>query len=178
MNVLIIKGSPHEKGTTSLLAKKFEEGARAAGHVVQEIDAAHMDIKSCLGCNYCRKNNGICVHNDDMADAYPMLSDADAIVFVTPLYYFGFTSQIKKVIDRFYAMNFELRAEAKMACLLAAGADREEWAMEGISATFDVMCRYLRWENAGSVLALGCGSREEIKESEYLGQAEVLGRSV
>ena len=48
MNVLIIKGSPHEKGTTSLLAKKFEEGARAAGHVVQEIDAAHMDIKSCL----------------------------------------------------------------------------------------------------------------------------------
>ena len=57
MNVLIIKGSPHEKGTTSLLAKKFEEGARAAGHVVQEIDAAHVDIKSCLGCNYCRKNN-------------------------------------------------------------------------------------------------------------------------
>ena len=50
--------------------------------------------------------------------------------------------------------------------------------MEGISATFDVMCRYLRWENAGSVLALGCGSREEIKESEYLSQAEVLGRSV
>ena len=49
---------------------------------------------------------------------------------------------------------------------------------EGISATFDVMCRYLRWENAGSVLALGCGSREEIKESEYLSQAEVLGRSV
>jgi len=40
------------------------------------------------------------------------------------------------------------------------------------------MCRYLRWENAGSVLALGCGSREEIKESEYLSQAEVLGRSV
>ena len=70
MNVLIIKGSPHEKGTTSLLAKKFEEGARAAGHVVQEIDAAHVDIKSCLGCNYCRKNNGICIHNDDMADAY------------------------------------------------------------------------------------------------------------
>ena len=122
MNVLIIKGSPHEKGTTSLLAKKFEEGARAAGHVVQEIDAAHVDIKSCLGCNYCRKNNGICIHNDDMADAYPMLSDADAIVFVTPLYYFGFTSQIKKVIDRFYAMNSELRAEAKMAYLLAAGA--------------------------------------------------------
>ena len=75
-------------------------------------------------------------------------------------------------------MNSELRAEAKMAYLLAAGADREDWAMEGISATFDVMCRYLRWENAGSVLALGCGSREEIKESEYLSQAEVLGRSV
>ena len=106
------------------------------------------------------------------------IDEADAIVFVTPLYYFGFTSQIKKVIDRFYAMNSELRAEAKMAYLLAAGADSEDWAMEGIRATFDVMCRYLRWENAGSVLALGCGSREEIKESEYLSQAEVLGRSV
>ena len=44
MNVLIIKGSPHEKGTTSLLAKKFEEGARAAGHVVQELSLIHISV--------------------------------------------------------------------------------------------------------------------------------------
>lgn len=43
-----------------------------------------------------------------METLHPHLKEADVVVFVTPLYYFGMSAQLKMVIDRFYAVNSEL----------------------------------------------------------------------
>lgn len=47
--------------------------------------------------------SGPCVQKDDMAKLREMLLAADMAVFVTPLYYFGFSAQLKTVIERFYS---------------------------------------------------------------------------
>lgn len=177
MKVLILSGSPHIKGTTAYLADAFEAGARDAGHEVNRFDVAAMDIHPCLGCDYCIENGGVCVYKDDMQELCAPILEADLIAFVTPTYYFGICSQLKKVIDRFHAINDSLAAKKK-SCLLAACADEESWSIEALEQNYAAICRYLEWENVGEVLALGVGTREDVIKTEYPRMARELGASL
>jgi multimeric flavodoxin WrbA len=100
---------------------------------------------------------------------------ADAIVLVTPLYYFGMTSQLKRVIDRFYSVNALLRENSKKLYLIAAGADTDEWAMDGIKAHYKCLCKYMNWQESGMLLAYGLGTRKDVENSEYKFMARKLG---
>ncbi|AJE09338.1 flavodoxin family protein [Clostridium botulinum] len=113
MKALILTGSPHPHGTTAFLADEFSIGAKEAGHEVVRFDTAKLEIDPCIGCYYCRKNDGRCVYDDDMSQIYPHLMTADAVVLVTPLYYFSMTAQLKRTIDRFFAVNPVLRDTQK-----------------------------------------------------------------
>ncbi|NLW21837.1 MAG: flavodoxin family protein [Tissierellia bacterium] len=178
MKILILTGSPHTNGTTDLLADEFSMGAMEAGHEVVRFDTAKLDIKSCDACYHCRKNDGECVYDDDMLKIYPHLLTADAVALVTPLYYFGMSSQLKRVIDRFFAINAQLRKSPKKLFLLAAGGDDEEWIMDGLKAHYKALCRYLNWEEAGMVLAINSYTREDIEGSMYIKMARNLGREL
>ena len=57
---------------------------------------------------------------------------ADLVVLATPLYYFGFSAQLKAVLDRFYAKNASLRQHPKGVCLLATCGIPKTWAMDGL----------------------------------------------
>jgi hypothetical protein len=46
------------------------------------------------------KEPGVCVQKDDMSEIYGHLKNSDILVFGTPIYLDGITSQIKAVIDR------------------------------------------------------------------------------
>lgn len=121
MNITVLTGSPHKKGTSVLLADEFIRGAQEAGHKVSRFDAAFENVSLCIACNHCRKQMGQCTYTDAMEELYPRLVEADLIVFVTPLYYFGINAQLKRVIDRFYAINNLLRSTPKRTILLATG---------------------------------------------------------
>ena len=122
MKILVITGSPHRRGTSMLLADEFSAGAEAAGHKVIRFDAASSRIEPCRACDYCRSHDTECIQKDDMVYLRDDLLEADAIAFVTPLYYFGMSAQLKRVIDRFYALNDALRTP-KRALLLATCGD-------------------------------------------------------
>ena len=102
MKIVVVTGSPHKAGTSALLADKFIEGAQSKGHEVFRFNAAFEDIHPCRGCDACGMN-GPCVQKDAIEEKLiQKLVDCDMIVLVTPLYYFGFSAQLKTVIDRFY----------------------------------------------------------------------------
>ncbi len=178
MKIVVLTGSPHERGTTALLADKFCEGAEESQHEIHRFDTAKLNIKPCLGCDYCLSNDGECVYNDDMIKIQPYLLEADAVAFVTPLYYFGMTAQLKRVIDRFYAVNGKLRRKTKKACLISAGSNNDQWAMEGLSTHFKTICRYLKWQVSGELLVPGASVREDVEDSLYGEEAKNLGRDI
>ncbi len=89
------------------MAEQFIKGAEEAGHSVTVLDAAHMDMHPCLGCEHCGMN-GECVHKDDNRTIRDALLASDMVVFVTPIYYFGMSAQLKMVIDRFYSYTTRL----------------------------------------------------------------------
>ncbi|MBP2655475.1 MAG: reductase [Firmicutes bacterium] len=178
MKITIITGSPHKNGTSALLADKFIEGSQKAGHEVFRFNAAFEDIHPCLGCDRCGMN-GPCVHQDAIAKKLqPELIAADLVVFVTPLYYFGMSAQLKTVIDRFYASNVKLSGSGKKAILMATAYDDKDWTMSVLTQHYQTVVKYLGWEDIGTVLAVGCGSRPLIERSEFPEQAYQMGLKI
>ena len=51
------------------------------------------------------------------------LVEADMVVFASPMYYFGLSAQLKRVIDRFYAINGQIKGAPKKAAFMLTFAD-------------------------------------------------------
>lgn len=177
MKIVMLKGSPHANGTTAALADAFLAGL-GSHHQVSSFNVGTAPIKPCTACNHCRKNDGPCVHQDGMAQIYPALAQADAVVFVTPLYYYGISAQLKAVIDRFYAINATLRSRPRDVYLLAACEDDAPTAMDALLHSMQAACTYLGWPIKGNVLAFNCNSREDILKTGYLAEAGSLAGGI
>ncbi len=112
-----------------------------------------------------------------MQKLMPELMNSKAVALVTPLYYFGFSAQIKRVIDRFYACNYKLTG-GKKVFLLASTYDQNSWTMEALTVHYQTLVRYLQWKDSGMVLAVGCGARADIEHSRFPQEAYRLGVSL
>ena len=72
--------------------------------------------------------------NDDMDQVYPEIEDALSDRFVSPLYFYSWSSQIKPVWDRllsYYMPGLSANSFQK-AILLAAAGDTEERVFDGM----------------------------------------------
>ena len=117
MNVLILQSSPRANGNTAWMAEEYKKAAEAAGHKVTLVNVAKKKINPCLACEYCHtKGNGACVQKDDMQELYPLLAEAEVLVFASPIYYFTLNAQMQAPIQRFY--NTMKPANVKKTALL------------------------------------------------------------
>lgn len=177
MKILVITGSPHKSGTTAKLTEQFIKGAEESGHTVCRFDSAFMDVHSCIACEKCHNTDTGCVFKDDMEKINPELLSAEAVVFVTPIYYYGMTSQIRAVIDRFYANDSELHGKKKTA-LMVTMADNVEKTADGTVKSFEGMAEYLGWKVAGTVIGVECGDVASLEKTDYPEKAYNLGKNI
>ena len=177
MKILLISGSPHKAGTTSVLIKAFSKGAESAGHEVYHFNAGEKEVHPCIACEKCHSAVSACVFRDAFDEMRDKLIEADAVVFASPIYYYGLTAQLKAVIDRFYGIDEQLRTAKKTALLLACGDNTMESA-ECAASSFYGMVDYLGWEIADVIAAKGCYTAEDVVNTEYPEQAYELGRTM
>lgn len=177
MKIVVLKGSPHKKGSSAMLAGEFIKGAREAGHKVEELDVAHMDIHSCLGCDHCGMN-GECVYKDDNRMVRDALLTADMAVFVTPIYYFGMSAQLKTVIDRFYSYTMKLSGRGLKTALITAAWDTDDDVMPYTAKHYKKLCRYMNFKDCGMILGTGCGTPSMTAGSRHMEEAYQLGKSL
>ena len=107
MNILAINESPRGKnGNTEVLLKSFLKGCEESGAEVETVYLKDKDIKHCNGCFTCRsKTPGKCIQKDDMEELLNKISQADVMVYATPLYYFTVTGMMKDFMDRMLPLN-------------------------------------------------------------------------
>ncbi len=177
MRIVIVKGSPHRNGSSNMLAGRFADGAREAGHEIVEIDAAHLNIRPCLGCDHCGMD-GPCAQRDDLPAIRDALLSADLAAFVTPVYYFGMSAQLKTVIDRFYSYTLKLSAKRLQTVLIAAAWDTDPDVMPYLLGHYRKLCRYMHFTDRGQVLGTGCGTPAMTRNSPHLREAYELGKSL
>lgn len=154
MKIVVLTGSPRRDGNTNYLADRFIAGVQENGHTVFCFDCAGHKVADCMACNRCGMN-GDCVLKGDFGTVRPHLIEADMVVFVTPMYYFGFSAQLKSVIDRFYAINGRIKGAPKKTALLMAYADTAESEAQPMLLHYRMLAQYLGWKDMGTVVAPG-----------------------
>jgi len=163
-NVLILKGSPREKGNSNTLADRAAAGAMEAGAQVESIYLHGLDIRACDACDLC--DAGQCVIEDDMQPLYPKLAAADAILLASPVYWFTFSAQLKLCIDRWYGFQGHKWQEVsrKPYGIILTYGDSDLYTSGAINAiyTFETMSRFLDSRIAGIVH----GSLSEVGDAE------------
>ncbi|MBR6916777.1 MAG: flavodoxin family protein, partial [Clostridia bacterium] len=95
--VLVIQTSLRAKSNSDRLAEELIRGAKEAGHEVENISLKGKEIRFCIGCLNCQKTQK-CVLKDDAAEIAGKVKDADALVFVTPIYYYEMSGQMKTLL--------------------------------------------------------------------------------
>lgn len=107
MNIIALNGSPRgPKGNTEVILKHFLKGCENAGAEIETIYLKDKNIKHCCGCFTCwEKTLGKCIYKDDMEDLLVKVSEADIIVYATPLYYYTVTGIMKDFMDRMLPLN-------------------------------------------------------------------------
>ncbi len=176
MKILVITGSPRKNGNSNSLADNFIKGAKESGHQVERFDAAFSNVHPCIGCNKCGMN-GSCVFHDDFDFVRKHIVDADVVVFATPMYYFGISSQLKMIIDRFYAINGQIHYPKK-AVLLMAYANTDVAHADPIKNHYKILLDYLGWQDAGQVIASGVWPVGAVNQTQYPQQAYELGKNI
>ncbi len=102
MRVLAFNSSPRmKKGVTDKILQTFLAGAESAGADIDMVYLTKKKIKFCSGCFNCWfVHPGKCIHDDDMLEIRQQIKAADIIVFGSPVYFDGFTAQMKVMLDR------------------------------------------------------------------------------
>lgn len=177
MKIVLLEGSPNKNGSSNTLANAFIEGAKEAGHSVDVIDAAHANIHPCTGCIHCGYE-GPCVQKDDVDDIRARVLAADMMVFVTPLYYYGMSAQLKTLVDRFCAFNSSIQRNHMKSAMIAAAWNADGWTFEALEAHYKTLVRYLNLKDMGAVWGKGCGTPSMTKRSRYVQQAYELGKNL
>ncbi|HET6421225.1 MAG TPA: flavodoxin family protein [Geobacteraceae bacterium] len=104
MTVLAINGSPRKKWNTATLLEKALEGAASTGAETELIHLYDLDFKGCTSCFACKlkggKNYGKCAMDDELSPVLEALSDANAFVLGSPIYFGTVTGEMRSFMER------------------------------------------------------------------------------
>ena len=132
--ILLINGSPNEKGCTYTALCEIAD-TLAKNDVESEI--LYLGKKPVAGCIACGKcfQTGRCVFDDKVNEVLEKLDEYDGIVVGSPVYYAGPTGQLCAFLDRLFFCS-----ERRMAGKL--GAAVVSCRRGGASAAFDRLNKY------------------------------------
>lgn len=113
---------------------------------------------------------------DDIVKIEEALADADMVVYVTPVYFYEMSAQLKLVIDRLHC--FYKKLSGKKSLLLATAWRTDDEVMSYLQALYVGLAKYLGLQDVGAIMAKGCGTPALVKESPYAHDAYALGHSL
>jgi len=164
-NILVITTSFRARSNSDILAEQLMAGAREAGHNAELISLKGKDIRFCTGCLVCQKTQR-CVQKDDAIEIADKVLNADTLVFVTPIYYYEMSGQMKTLLDRLnplYSADYKFR---RIYMLSTAAEDEPfvpEKAVSGLQGWVDC---FEKAELIGSLFCGGLTGGGEAAETE------------
>jgi multimeric flavodoxin WrbA len=175
MKILTILGSPRKKGNTAIILKEFEALA-SVKHTVERINITDVEVRGCLGCDHCQKSMDKpgCRQRDDAVAIFERIQAVDVVVYASPVYVWGFTAQLKALLDRHYCLvkwangeKASVLLQGKPAMLLlTCGGDRPSNA-DLVQAAFEREIDYLQATNLGTFVAENCTTPRELGQRAH-----------
>ena len=101
MKVLLVNGSPHEKGCTYTALMEVSKTLKEEGIDTEIFWIGKSPISGCIGCGYCKKN-GQCFIDDIVNEFVKKAEDACGFVFGSPVHYASFSGAMTSFMDRVF----------------------------------------------------------------------------
>jgi len=187
INNLFVLGSPRRNGNSETMANNVAASLlKNRENSVEYIHPCSLKISPCLSCGGC-SNSGICILNDDMTDLYTKIDAAHRIFFVSPVYFYGLSAQIKSFIDRcqaLWARKYLLgiknnRAPGCTGHLLSCAATGGDKVFEGSILTIRCLCDTLGLHYSPPLLLKNIDEADALQNSsEKLGICKSYGKKV
>lgn len=172
--MVVLTGSPRKNGNSFALADAFITAAEKKGYSVTRYDAAETTIKGCTACETCYQTGKACSFEDDFNPMALSLEEADAVVIITPLYWYTFPAKLKAVIDKFYAFYIGKRGIGGKKCGFIVCCEGEAEPMEGIRFSYKHTVALLEWNPVGEVFIPLVHEIGDIDKTTGIAQAAAL----
>lgn len=158
MNIVTILGGPRTDGNTDRLLDWTERALKDWRHDVMRINLADLTIHGCKSCFACTESADEpgCVLSDDGPAVFAQMVAADAIVYATPLYMWGYAAQLKALLDRSICLvrgvgtaEYRSFVEGKPAALLVSCAGPDDGNADLIRKSFSRFADYTHLDDRG-----------------------------
>jgi len=185
MRIVTVLGSPRPAGNTAKALGWVEDKLKAGGHELERINVIDYNMSGCTGCNTCKlePDEPGCIIEDDVDMLLKRMIAADLTLMATPLYCWGFTSQLKTLLDRCYSLKKpgedggkSLIAGKKFA-LLVTSAGPYEGNADALAMPFERICWFTQTVPAGKLFLTGCTTPEEMGD-EVKSQALAFAQEI
>ncbi|HKL59201.1 MAG TPA: flavodoxin family protein [Sphaerochaeta sp.] len=135
MKVLMINGSPNEKGCTYTALSEVASSLEKQGVESEILWIGKGAIHGCSACGSCKKT-GVCIFTDDRVNEAAVKAKAcDALVLGSPVYYASANGAMSAFLNRLFRVISKHMALKPGSCVVSCRRG-------GASATFDQLNKY------------------------------------
>ena len=123
MKVLLVNGSPHEKGCTFTALGEVAAQLEKNGIDTEIFWIGNKPINGCIACRGCF-GRGSCVFGDDAVNTViEKLRQADGVVFGAPVHFAGVAGNMHSLLDRVFYAGGSFAGKPGAPCSPAAEAE-------------------------------------------------------
>ena len=179
MKVLLINGSPHERGCTYTALAETAKALEECGVETEIAWIGTKPVRGCIACGGCaRSGEHRCVFDDDVVNGLiEKAVAADGMIVGTPVYYAGANGAILAVLDRmFYAASALLRFKPAAGISSARRAGTTP-AIDQINKYFQINCMPVVSSTYWPMVH-GRAAEEAAQDAEGLHTMRTLGRNM
>lgn len=135
MKVLMLNGSPHEKGCTYTALREVGGELEQAGIETEILHVGGDCVHGCMGCGAC-SSLGKCIWTEDKVnEAVEKMKEAHGLVVGSPVHYASAGGAVTSFLDRFFYSGGRYTAFKPAAALASA-------RRAGTTATLDQLNKY------------------------------------
>lgn len=181
MKVLLVNGSPHQKGCTYTALCEVEKTLNEEGIETEIFWIGTKAISGCIGCYKCTEL-GKCVIDDIANKFVEKASEADGFIFGTPVHYAAMAGNMASFMDRvFYSAGcggnrkvFKLKPASAVISARRAGT----------TATYDQINKYFGINQMPIIssrywnMVHGATPSDVLQDEEGMQTMRILGRNM
>ena len=175
MKVLLVNGSPNEKGCTYTALDEIKRTLEGEGLEAEIFWIGTKPISGCLACGCCAEN--LCAINDVVNDFLEKAEETDGFIFGSPVHYASAAGAMLSFMDRVFfsgGRSFKLKPAAAIVSARRAGTGS---AFDGLNKYFTIsempIISSCYWNNVH-----GTCPQEVLQDAEGLRIMRTLARNM